>query len=137
MWIKVFTTINVFIYRLTRGILGSKMGGQSILLLYTTGRKSGKTHIIAITYFRDGENYLLVASNWGKDHHPAWYHNLMSQSAADIQVKARKLRVSARQATAEEYDRLWNYVTSRNPIYVRYQQQTRRKIPVIILKPEL
>jgi F420H(2)-dependent quinone reductase len=136
MPVKIFTALHIFIYRLTGGFLGSRMGGQSMLLLSTTGRKSGKLHVIAISYFRDGNNYLLVASNWGKDHHPAWYHNLTSQPLADIQVKARKLGVNARPAAAEEYERLWNYVSTKNPMYTRYQRNTRRKIPIVILEPQ-
>ncbi len=134
--LKVFTALNVFFYRLTGGILGGQMGGQSMLLLSTTGRKSGRTHVIAITYFRDGNDYILVASNWGKDHHPAWYHNLISQPLAEIQVKTHKLRVCAHPAADGEYDRLWAFVTRHNPQYTRYQQQTLRKIPVMILEPE-
>ena len=135
MWVKFFTAMNVFIYRLTGGLIGSRMGGQSVLLLYTIGRKSGKTHIVSTNYFRDGEAYLLVASNWGRDNHPAWFHNLTNQPVVEIQVKARKLRVCARAASNGEYARLWESVCSQNPFYTRYQQQTRRKIPIVILEP--
>ena len=134
--VKIFTTLNVLIYRLTGGILGSQMGGQSMLLLSTTGRKSGKIHVIAISYFRDGNHYILVASNWGKSHHPAWYHNLISQPLAEIQVKARKIRVCAHPAAIEEYERLWNYVNTKNPVYNRYQRNNYRKIPIMILEPQ-
>ncbi len=133
--VKIFTALNVFFYRLTGGILGGQMGGQSMLLLSTTGRKSGRTHVIAITYFRDGDHYILVASNWGKDHHPAWYHNLISQPLAEIQVKRQKLRVCAHPASDGEYERLWDFVTRHNSQYTRYQRQTQRKIPVMILEP--
>ena len=134
--IKVFTAAHVFIYRLVGGFLVSKMAGQSMLLLSTTGRRSGKTQTIAISYFRDGSDYVLVASNWGGAHHPGWYHNLMSLPAAEIQVKARKMRVCARPATPDEYDRLWKVVIKQNPMYAQYQQQTSRKIPLVILKQE-
>jgi len=66
MLIKLLMTINVFLYRLTNGVIGGKMGGQSVLLLHTIGRKSGKSYITPTNYFRDGKNYVLVASNWGK-----------------------------------------------------------------------
>ena len=134
--VQVFTALHIFIYRLTGGILGSQMGGQSMLLLATTGRKSGKLHVIAISYFRDGNDYILVASNWGKEHHPAWYYNLISQPLADIQVKARKIRVNAHPATDEVYERLWSYVSTKNPMYTGYQRNTRRKIPIVILEPQ-
>ena len=60
----------------------------------------------------------------------------MDRPAAEIQVKAQKLRVFTRQATGQEYDRLWDYVTSQRFFYVSYQQRTQRKIPVVILEPE-
>jgi deazaflavin-dependent oxidoreductase (nitroreductase family) len=134
--IKVFTVMHVFIYRLLGGFLVSKMAGQSMLLLSTTGRRSGKTQTISISYFRDDSDYVLVASNWGRDHHPGWYHNLMSQPAAEIQVKAQTMRVCARTATAGEYERLWKVIAKQNPMYVRYQHQTSRKIPLVILEQE-
>ena len=123
-------------YRLTRGALGSKMAGQSVLLLHTIGRKSGKAFTIPLNYYRDGEDYVIVASNWGKEYHPAWFYNLMQQGRTTIQVKARKIRVNASQPAGAEYERLWKVVTSQNDYYVRYQKQTSRKIPLVILAPD-
>ena len=136
MWIKVLMAMNVFFYRLTRGALGSRMAGQSVLLLPTIGRKSGKAFTIPLNYYRDGENYVVVASNWGKEYHPAWFYNLMQQGRTEIQVKDRKMHVQASQATGDDYDRLWKVVTGKNDYYIRYQKQTDRKIPLIILTPE-
>lgn len=136
LWIKALMSSNVFLYRLTRGALGSRMGGQNVLLLHTTGRKSGKAYTTPTNYFRDGENYILVASNWGRENHPAWYFNLMHQKTAAIQVKNQTLKVSVSQAAGEEYQRLWQWVTNLNPYYVRYQKQTKREIPVVVLTPE-
>ena len=134
MWIKVLMAMNVFMYRLSRGALGSKMAGQSVLLLHTVGRKSGKAFTIPLNYYRDGEDY--VASNWGKEYHPAWFYNLMQQGRTTIQVKARTIRVNASQPAGAEYERLWKVVTSQNDYYVRYQKQTSRKIPLVILAPD-
>jgi deazaflavin-dependent oxidoreductase (nitroreductase family) len=129
-------TTNVFIYRLTRGRLGSKMAGQSVLLLHTVGRKSGKSFTTPVNYYGDGENYVLVASNWGKDNHPAWFYNLKQHPDTTVQVKDRIIRVVARQAAGQEYERLWKFVTSKNGYYVRYQAGTRRSIPIVILVPQ-
>jgi hypothetical protein len=112
--IKALMASNVFVFRLTRGAIGSRMGGQNVLLLHTTGRKSGKAYTTPTNYFRD----------------------LMHQKTAAIQVKNETLKVSARQAAGEEYQRLWQWVTSLNPYYVGYQKQTQRQIPVIVLTPE-
>jgi deazaflavin-dependent oxidoreductase (nitroreductase family) len=136
MWIKILMTFNVLLYRLSGGRLGSRMAGQSVLLLHTTGRKSGKSYLTPLNYYRDGDHYILVASNWGKDHHPDWFYNLTAQDTAVIQVKDRSLPVRARLAEGEEYQRLWRYVTDKNDFYVRYQEKTDRKIPLVILTPE-
>jgi deazaflavin-dependent oxidoreductase (nitroreductase family) len=136
MWVKILMKINVFLYRLSGGRLGSKMAGQSVLLLHTTGRKSGKSYVTPLNYYRDDGRYVLVASNWGKDHHPGWFYNLTSQGKATIQVKDLSLPVRASLAEGEEYRRLWRYVTNENDFYIRYQEQTDRKIPLVILIPE-
>ena len=136
VWIRLLMVTKVFLYRLTGGRLGSRMAGQNVLLLHTTGRKSGKPYTNPLNYYRDNGNYLVVASNWGKDRHPAWFYNLMKQPTTTIQVKEHLIQVRASQAGAVEYDRLWSLVAGQNAYYVRYQQQTGRKIPLVILAPE-
>ena len=132
-WIKTLMALNVFMYRLTGGLMGGRMSGQNVLLLHTVGRKSGAQRITPVNFFRDGENYVLVASNWGKPGNPAWYFNLLQQPDARIQVKRRTYQVRARPAAEGEYGRLWDLVTGRNPFYARYQAQTKRQIPIVIL----
>ncbi len=134
--IRLMMAINVFLYRLTGGVLGGRMMGQNVLLLTTLGRKSGKKRITPVNYYRDGENYLLVGTNWGKPVQAAWYLNLMRQPSAVIQVKKETLAVTARPADGDEYTRLWANVASLNPFYPRYQAQTRRRIPIVILTPQ-
>ena len=129
-------TSNVFVYRLSRGRLGSRMGGQSVLLLNTVGRKSGRSHTTPTNYYLDQGRYVIVASNWGGAHHPAWYYNLIHQPAATVQVKEKIIKVTARLAEDKEYDRLWCFVTHANAFYRRYQQKTTRNIPLIILTPQ-
>jgi deazaflavin-dependent oxidoreductase (nitroreductase family) len=131
-WTKLFVASNLAAYRASRGWVGSKMSGQTVLLLTTLGRRSGKVHTIPINYYLDQERYVIVASNWGSDHHPAWYTNLRHDPHATLQVKDKMIKVNASFAEGEEYERLWRYVASRNPLYPRYQQQTQRKIPVVI-----
>lgn len=135
MQIRLLMAVNKFLYRVTGGRLGSRMAGQSVLLLHTTGRKSGRSYTTPTNYYLDGKNYVLVASNWGKEHNPAWYYNVLHMDETTIQVKNQTIRVKPRQATAQEYDRLWQMVTSRNKFYTQYQQQTDRKIPLVILTP--
>jgi len=134
-WIKIFTKANVFVFQLTRGRLGSRMGRQSVLLLHHTGRKSGKSRMTTLTYFRHGNTYLLVASNWGKEYHPDWFYNLMQQPRTTIQVGAVTIPVEAHQAQGEEYTRLWELVTRLNDQYIKYQAGLKRQIPIVILTP--
>ncbi len=134
-WNKFFTGANVFIYQKTRGRLGSRMGRQSVMLVNTIGRKSGKQHTTTLSYYRDRSTYLVVASNWGKENHPGWYYNLMQNPRTTIQVGPDIIRVEARQAQEEEYNRLWELVTRQNDQYVQYQAEMKRKIPIVILTP--
>jgi deazaflavin-dependent oxidoreductase (nitroreductase family) len=135
-WTRLLVAGNIAAYRISRGRIGSKMAGQSVLLLNTLGNRSGKTRTIPINYYLDQGNYVIVASNWGSDHQPAWYTNLRHDPSATIQVKDRLIKVRSSLAEGENYERLWSLVTSRNPFYTRYQKQTRRKIPLVILTPQ-
>ncbi len=132
---KLFVAANASIYQMTGGRLGSQLGPQSVLLMHTVGRKSGKSFTTPLTFFRDGENYLVVASNWGQETHPNWFLNLMQQGRTTIQVKDKMIQVRARQAEGEEYQRLWKVVSSRNPQYLQYQKGLQRQIPIVILTP--
>ncbi len=133
--IKLMTLLNVSIYRLSNGRLGNQLGKQSVLLLHTIGRKSGKKYFTTLSYYREGENYLLVATNWGKENHPAWFYNLMKHPRATIQFGTRTIISNARQATEEEYPRLWQLVTEKNGQYEKYQRHMKRRIPIIVLEP--
>ena len=133
--INIFTRLNVIVYQVSHGHLGSQLGRQSILLLHTVGRRSGKNRIISLSYYRDGNDYLLVGSNWGKETQPAWFHNLMGQPRSTIQVGQKTITVLAHQAQGEEYQRLWQQVTKQNQQYVEYQSKMKRRLPIIILTP--
>jgi F420H(2)-dependent quinone reductase len=132
---KFFTIINVFFYKFSRGRVGNKLGRQSILVLHTIGRKTGKERITTLSYYRDGENYLVVGSNWGKEIHPGWFHNLMQDPQATIQVGSKTIEVEAHQANMDEYQRLWMLVTRLNSQYIQYQKKLHRRLPIVILRP--
>ena len=132
---KSFVRANAFLFQITNGRFGNRMGKQSVLLLHTVGRKSGKSYTTPLSYYRDGENYLIVASNWGKEEQADWFRNLMRHSRTTIQVKDTTLQVEARQAEGEEYQRLWKDVTRQNPQYIEYQKTLTRRIPIMILTP--
>ena len=135
-WTKTFIRVNAFIYEKTKGRLGSRLGKQSVLLLHTTGRKSGKIYTTPLSYYRDGETYLLVASNWGKENNPNWYQNLLEHPSTTIQVEATTIPVVAQSAQGDEYKRLWELVTAKNTQYMKYQKDLTRQIPIMILTPK-
>jgi deazaflavin-dependent oxidoreductase (nitroreductase family) len=118
----------------TDGRSGHKWNGRQTLLLITRGRKSGKLRRTALLYGRDGDRYLLVASNGGARDHPLWYLNLTAHPEVQVQVGADRFTARARTAGAEEKPRLWRVMTAIWPDYDRYQKRTSRDIPVVILE---
>ncbi len=130
-----FTKLHVVIYERSNGRIGHKLGKQSALVLYTVGRKSGKRRSTTLAYYRDGGNYLVVASNWGKEIHPDWFYNLRQKPNASILVGAKTIEVVARVAEDDQYARLWQLVTQNNEQYIEYQKNTSRRIPIVILEP--
>ena len=108
------------------------------LLLRTTGRRSGATRTNALVYARDGEDYLVVASNGGADQPPAWLYNLRAKPEVRDPVAKDRNTATARivEPTDSDYERLWRIVNNNNrDRYAAYQQQTSRQIPVIAVSP--
>ena len=134
IFIKWFMTINAFLIKISNGKIGGKLGTQTILILHTTGRKSGQPRNIPIAYFFHEGKYLIVESNWGKDNHADWYFNLQKQPQASIEVNGRMIKVNASFAEGEEYARLWEYVTKKHAPYLEYQKMTERKIPIVVFE---
>jgi deazaflavin-dependent oxidoreductase (nitroreductase family) len=132
--IKWFTDFNAFLIRISHGRIGSQLGTQSILILHTTGRRSGRPRSTPIAYFDYQGKYLLVASNWGREKHADWLLNLRQQPRASIDLNGKSLPVKARESEGEEYSRLWQYVTGRHAQYTKYQQMTSRHIPIVVLE---
>ncbi len=123
------------VYRATGGRIGGHFQGMSILLLTTTGRKTGQPRTNPLAYVRDGDNIVVIASNGGQQRSPAWWLNLKHTPTASIEIGRERQAVTARRALGDEHTRLWNEVTGRFPAYAKYQQKTTRQIPVVILEP--
>lgn len=117
------------------GKKGHRWRGVNTLLLTTRGRKSGKLRRTGLIYGRDGGSYIIVASKGGADKHPEWYLNLVVNPEVEVQVGGDKFRARARTASAEEKPALWRLMTSIWPDYDRYQEKTKREIPVVVLEP--
>jgi deazaflavin-dependent oxidoreductase (nitroreductase family) len=122
-------------YRETDGEVGYIWNGVSILLLTTTGRKSGQARTTPLIHARDGDDYLVVASKGGAPQHPQWYLNLAAHASAQIQDRSDHIDVTARTASEDEKARLWAIVTEQWPNYDVYQSRTDRVIPVVVLSP--
>ncbi|RKF25604.1 nitroreductase family deazaflavin-dependent oxidoreductase [Micromonospora globbae] len=108
--------------------------GVFTLLLTTRGRRSGALRRTALIYGRDGDDYLVVASQGGAPRHPAWYLNLLADPRAEVQVGAERFTARARTATPEEKPRMWETMAKIWPAYDDYQARTDREIPVVVLE---
>jgi deazaflavin-dependent oxidoreductase (nitroreductase family) len=122
-------------YEETGGKVGHDWNDAQVLILHTTGRKSGATRKRPLIYGRDGDDYLIVASKGGAANHPDWYLNLVANPNTTIQVWSDVIPVTAHTATPEEKARLWAKMTAQWPDYDAYQQKTDRDIPLVILTP--
>jgi deazaflavin-dependent oxidoreductase (nitroreductase family) len=107
-----------------------------VLLLTTTGRRSGKPRTTPLTFFRDGADLVVIASNGGADRPPDWSLNLQQNPHAVVKIGANELTVQARTASPEERERLWVGITATYSGYARYQKKTVRQIPVLMLRPD-
>jgi len=117
-------------YRATDGEEGHDWQGSQVLLLTTTGRRSGEQRTTPLIYGRHGDDVMVVASKGGADEPPAWFLNL----EAEVQVKGDRFRARTRVATPEEKPEMWRTMTSEWPAYDEYQQNTEREIPVVVLE---
>jgi deazaflavin-dependent oxidoreductase (nitroreductase family) len=118
----------------TDGQQGHLYHGAPALLLTTRGRRSGGLRRTALYYGRDGDRYLVVASNGGSQRHPGWYLNLAADPQVAVQVEADRFAARASTATAEEKPRLWQIMTGIFPMYDSYQAKAPRDIPLVILE---
>ncbi len=132
---KCIISLAVFLYRVSAGRIGGKMKGGDVLLLTTTGRKTGKQRTLPLIYIMDGPAYVLTASIGGAPKSPAWFFNLRDNPQAIIQVKDKQINVVAEVADKEKKRELWAQLIAALPFYEQYQQKTTRDIPMLILRP--
>lgn len=133
---QLMMTLHVFFYRLTGGRLGGEMQGSKVLLLTTTGRKSGKTRTTPLGYMDYDGGYVITASNAGRSRNPGWYYNLKDSPQATVQVEDRAMTAVVEEAKGDLRDHLWSLLVEQAPNYTRYQKSTTRVIPMVILRPQ-
>ena len=112
------------------------MAGMPILLLTTTGRKSGKRRTVPLGYLEEGPNVVVIGSYGGHERDPGWIHNLRGNPLATIQLKRAHISVVAEPVESLERARLWAKLIESAPIYEGYRKRTARQIPLMILKPQ-
>jgi len=122
-------------YRETGGAVGHIWKeGSTILLLTTTGRRTGNPTTTPLIYAEDGDRLVIVASQGGAPRHPGWYRNLVKTPEVEVQLLDDVFPARARTAEGAERERLWGLVNEVWPHYAEYQQRTDRRIPVVVLE---
>jgi proline iminopeptidase len=132
---RLFGDEHVRRYRETGGEVGHLWKeGSTVLLLTTTGRRSGKPRTTPLIYAQDGGRYVIVASKGGAPEHPGWYRNLEKTPEVELQVEDQVFSAHARTATGEERQLLWRKANEVWPHYREYAEKTDREIPVVVLE---
>jgi deazaflavin-dependent oxidoreductase (nitroreductase family) len=121
-------------FRANGGMVTSHPARDQLLLLTTTGAKTGRLQTTPVMYTRDGDRLLVYASKAGAPTHPAWYHNLVANPRVRVEVGTAEYEAEATVITGEERDRLYNRHAERYPGFAEYQAKTSRTIPVVALR---
>ena len=128
--------VHRFVLRATRGRLGSRLGNLKVLLLETTGNKSGRPRSVGLSHLEQNGRYFVVGSYAGEDRDPAWAKNLRAQPKATVTVAGRSFPIVARILEGEERDVVLGRFVEADPAYGEYTQRTSREIPVFEFRPE-
>jgi deazaflavin-dependent oxidoreductase (nitroreductase family) len=131
---KYLGALHRLLYRVSGGRIGSRVWGLPVVLLTTTGRRTGKKRTVPLCSLRNGNDLVVIASYGGLDQPPAWWLNLQANPQAELRHGHETRAVTARNATPDERARLWAEVTGRAPGYLEYERRTTREIPVVILQ---
>src|SRR5215510_1169060 len=120
-------------FRAHQGKVGGQLANMPVLLLTTTGAKSGQAITKPLVYTREGDRIVIIASFAGNPKHPPWYHNLVAHPEATVELGSARFRVRATATSGEERQRLFNRHAAQMPIFAEYQHKTTRQIPVFVL----
>ncbi|GAA3663914.1 nitroreductase family deazaflavin-dependent oxidoreductase [Nonomuraea antimicrobica] len=120
-------------FRANEGRVGGILQGSPIVLLTTTGARSGRSITTPLVYLPDGDRQVIIASNGGADTHPAWYHNLRATPEATVEIGTETFGVRAEFVDGDERDRLYARMVAQAPQFADYEAKTTRRIPVVAL----
>ena len=122
-------------FRANDGTVGGPFEGAPILLLHSTGAKSGQERLHPVMYQAVGDDIAIFASYAGGPKNPAWYHNLVANADATVEIGTDTLQVTARVASAQERETIWTTQKASFPQFAEHEEKTDREIPVVILQP--
>ncbi len=120
-------------FRSNEGKVGGPFEGADLLLLTTTGARSGRPHTTPLMYLRDGDRLVVFGTKGGAPRNPDWYHNLLAEPTAAVEVGTDRFEADARIASGAERGELYARQATRRPQFAEYEAKTSRKIPVIVL----
>ena len=131
-----FVPLHRVLFRLSGGRILGRLEGTGVLILVTTGRKSGRICSSPLLYFRfeDNGDLIVIASNYGQDIHPDWYLNITADSRVFVEVTGESFPAEARITEGRERAELYDKVVEKNARFARYPTYTDREIPVVALR---
>lgn len=121
-------------FRSNDGQVGGQFKGMPIMLLTTTGAKTGKSFVKPLAYTKDGDRIVLIASFAGSPHHPAWFVNLSANPTVTVEVGSDRYQARAIVTSGAERQRLFDAQAAKMPVFSDYQKKTERQIPVVVLE---
>ena len=121
-------------FRANGGKVGGPFEGAPLLLLHTTGAKTGRTRVKPLAYRREGDQLVLFGTKGGAPTNPEWYYNVQANPRVTVEVGSDRFEADATVAPPDERDRIWRLQTRDVPVFADYQQKTDRTIPVVILE---
>jgi deazaflavin-dependent oxidoreductase (nitroreductase family) len=121
-------------FRANGGKVGGPFEGAPLLLLHTTGAKTGRTRVKPLAYRREGDQLVVFGTKGGAPTNPEWYYNIRANPRVTVEVGSDRFEADARVAPPDERDRIWRLQTRDAPVFADYQKRTDRTIPVVILE---
>jgi len=126
--------MHTFAYRLSGGRVGRRLVDNDMLLLTTTGRRTGRKHTVPLLYLRDGDDVIVIASWGGRDYPPHWYLNVADNPKVTVQVEGRRRAAIAEELDEPQRSMWWQRAVAAYESYARYQERTDRVIPILRLR---